>query len=114
MRRTFLSLFNANCAAFPDKCALTYLEGGEKESARLTFSELKFLALSLALGLRSEGLQPGDRVLIALSSGADALAVFIACLYAGFIPILTKAASNKTGLVNLAGVVGDALPKVVF
>jgi fatty-acyl-CoA synthase len=52
----------------------------------LPYSELRSLALSSARKLISAGLKPGDRVGIVAETGADFMAVFFGCQYAGLIP----------------------------
>jgi fatty-acyl-CoA synthase len=54
--------------------------------AVLPYSDLRRRALSTARKLMSLGLQRKDRVAVIAETGADFLAVFFACQYAGLIP----------------------------
>lgn len=111
---TWLDSIDEHCAKYPDKVALTYLKDGDEVSVCLTFCEFRALALVLAQRLQSDGLQRGDRVVVSLISGAHFLIVFVACLYAGLVPVPAKSVSNRASLEKLANVAGDAQPKVVF
>jgi acyl-CoA synthetase (AMP-forming)/AMP-acid ligase II len=111
---TWLDLIDEHCAKYPEKVALTYLKDGDEVSVCLTFREFRALAMVLAQRLQSDGLQRGDRVVVSLISGAHFLIVFVACLYAGLVPVPVKSVSNRASLEKLASVAGDAQPKIVF
>jgi fatty-acyl-CoA synthase len=52
----------------------------------LPYEELRKLALTTARKLNGIGLKAGDRVGILAETGADFMAVFFGCQYAGFVP----------------------------
>src|SRR4051794_38221319 len=70
----------------PDHAALIFLADGETESARLTYKELDQRARIIAARLQADGLA-GQPVVLLLPSGPSYVVGFLACLYAGAIPV---------------------------
>jgi len=114
MNNTWLDLVDVHCLDRPQKIALTYLKDGDEASECLTFLELRTFAVILAQRFQSAGLYPGDRVVISLISGPHFLIAFIACLYAGLIPVPVKTFGNRASLQKLVSVVKDAQPKALL
>ena len=60
---------------------------GNQITQRLSYGQLHNDALSVAYGLRQEGLEIGDKVAIMLPTGLDFFRTFFGVLYAGGIPV---------------------------
>jgi acyl-CoA synthetase (AMP-forming)/AMP-acid ligase II len=69
-----------------DRVALIVLQDGVQESDRLSYAQLDLQLRSMAAHLQGLGLQ-GQRLLVAQPSGLAFVTVFLACLYAGVIPV---------------------------
>src|SRR5262245_25537262 len=69
-----------------DHLAYLYLEDGESEGGRLTFSEIDRRARGLAANLQTF-LPPGERALLLYPQGLEYLVAFFGCLYAGVIAV---------------------------
>lgn len=85
MIATFPSLLRQRAAEGPDRLAFVFLDGGEQESARLTFGELDRRARAIAALLRHH--PQGSRVLLVFQSGPEYVSAFYGCLYAGMIAV---------------------------
>jgi acyl-CoA synthetase (AMP-forming)/AMP-acid ligase II/3-oxoacyl-(acyl-carrier-protein) synthase/acyl carrier protein len=84
--KTFLNVLETHADSQPDKTASIFLEHGELESGRLSYSELVLRARSVAAWLLQR-VAPGDRVLLLLPTGLDFVVAFLGCLYAGVIAV---------------------------
>ncbi|MBU1212172.1 MAG: AMP-binding protein [Alphaproteobacteria bacterium] len=87
-------------ATTPDKPALivvTAIDGNEPAEI-WTFAELEDAVLRIATGLRRNGLQPGDRLLIRLDNTPLYPIVFFGTLAAGIVPLPTSNALTPTEL----------------
>jgi acyl-CoA synthetase (AMP-forming)/AMP-acid ligase II len=67
--------------------AYTFLADGERESARLSYTELDCRARAIAVALAERGVRPGARALLLYPPGLDFIAAFFGCLYAGVIAV---------------------------
>ena len=63
--------------AMPDQCALAAVDG-----TRISYSDLVRRAASLAFTLRSNGVGPGDRVLVHVTKSADSYVALLGVLAA--------------------------------
>ncbi|WP_224367735.1 AMP-binding protein [Hyalangium versicolor] len=70
----------------------------EERVTRVSWQELRLRAGSLALGLRRQGVGPGDRVLLSLQTSPELLEGFFACQLLGAIPCLSEAPGLGRGL----------------
>jgi len=79
----------------PSRTALVW------EDRSLTYAELRDHALRLAAGLRSLGLQPGDRVATLLYNRGETFELYFASAYAGLtlVPINFRMAAREVELV---------------
>lgn len=77
----------------PDRLAFRVIERTEEEFA-LSCADMARLFGETAAGLRAQGLDEGDRVILVLPTSRDFLAVYLGCLYAGVVPIV---AAEPTG-----------------
>lgn len=86
-------LVDARAAAMPDRVYAVFGDGGS-----WTFAQLRAEVRRTAAGLAALGLGQGDRLLIALPNGRDALRVWFAANYLGAIAVPFNAA-YRGGLI---------------
>lgn len=98
--------------ACPDALAYVYLEDGEREGARLTFSDLDRRARAIAA--RLQGLAPRHaRALLLYPPGLDYVEAFFGCLYAGVIAVPAYPPTGRH-LQRLRSILIDAEPAVIM
>lgn len=100
----------------PDKRALTFMDDGDTESRALSFGELDRLARSLAARLQADGLE-GERAMLLFEPGLDFIVSFVACLYAGVVPVPAYPPEPHRlahTLARLERIVADAQARVVL
>lgn len=100
----------------PDGEAYLFLEDGEHEGRRLTFSRLEGRTRALGQYL-SQQVPIGSRVLLLLPSGLEFIEAFLGCLYAGIVAV--PAYPPEPGRVNrtlprLRAILQDAGSSVVL
>jgi long-chain acyl-CoA synthetase len=85
------TILSAQAVRHPDKIALVC--GDE----RLTYRDLDRRIRSVASGLRSQGVGPGDRIVVFLSNGFEIVELFYAAFSVGalVIPVTTRLTSNE-------------------
>ena len=103
---SWVALLRAQAARRPYHAALIFLPDGEREGARLSYAQLDLRARGLAAALQSQGLQ-GRHVLLMLPSGVHYVLSFLACLYAGAIPVPGYPPSNSMHARRMAHIAGD-------
>lgn len=77
----------------PEKEALLVV--GADEARRWSHAELRRAVLGTATGLLSEGLKPGDKVLLRLGNTVDFPLAYLGALAAGLVPVPTAAALTR-------------------
>lgn len=97
-----------------DSTAFIFLENGEQESDRRTFTELLIRAQSVAQGLEEAGLQAGDRALLLFPSGLDFVDNFLGCLLAGVVAVPAYPPRANHSLQRLRDIAHDCAAKVVL
>jgi amino acid adenylation domain-containing protein len=93
----------------PGRVALSF----RGEPADLTYGDLHHRAAALAARLRRLA-RPGDRAVLLLPPGADYVAAFFGCLYAGVIAVPTYPPLDERQVPRLVSVMADATPSVVI
>jgi acyl-CoA synthetase (AMP-forming)/AMP-acid ligase II len=114
--RSSLSEFIADHAsAFPGKPAVIFpKDTASGEDSVLTYGRLAQHAGALADWLRSR-LRPGDRVMLALPTGPDFVAAFVACLYAGMVAVPVPVPDGfSNALRRTAGIAADCGTELVL
>ncbi|MBB2487697.1 AMP-binding protein [Mitsuaria sp. WAJ17] len=103
---SWVALLRAQAARRPEHAALVFLPDGEREGARLSYAQLDQRARGLAAALQAQGLQ--DRhVLLMLPSGVHYVLGFLACLYAGAVPVPGYPPSNGMHARRMAHIARD-------
>ncbi|NOY67924.1 MAG: fatty acyl-AMP ligase [Deltaproteobacteria bacterium] len=100
----------------PEKDAFIFLENGEKESHRMSFSEVDGRARAIA-GIISKTCSPGDRALLLYLPDLDYVLGFLGCLYAGVIPVPAyppDPSRLELSLSRLVSVCGDSGARVAL
>jgi 2,3-dihydroxybenzoate-AMP ligase len=93
---TIAEEFRAIADRFPDRPAVV------GPDATFTYAELDRLADRVAVGLRSVGVAPRDRVLLQLTNSAATVLTWYGLLKAGAVPVATLALHRRHDLVAIA------------
>ena len=104
---TGVDLLRYRCLHQPDQLAFTFLEDGEAESDRLTYSELDRRSRAIAAQLQALGAS-GERALLLYPPGLDYIAAFFGCLYAGAIAVPAYPPRNQRHAARLQTAVSVA------
>ncbi|MEM1431911.1 MAG: class I adenylate-forming enzyme family protein [Pseudomonadota bacterium] len=84
----------------PDKTALAILSPAG--ASRWRYGTLAQAVQGIATGLRAQGLQPGDRVLMRLGNEVEFPLCFLAAIWAGLLPVPASAALTEPEIDALA------------
>lgn len=98
-------LHHAN--AFPQKNVFTILEDGETIETNITYAELTANVIRLAALLNNKK-NEGKNVLLIYQHPADFITAFLACQYAGVIPVPVPYAKGSKQLQRLTAIIRDA------
>jgi 1-acyl-sn-glycerol-3-phosphate acyltransferase len=85
--RTLLEILDWHAARHADRLHATVLQDDETVLGSLTYGELHSRARSLAEGLLSRGIEPGDRVALMLPTSIAFFIGFMGILHAAAIPV---------------------------
>lgn len=113
---TLIDLIEFQAAALSTKTALIVLDNHGNELESLSFADLAGRARALAVALRRD-LQPGDRVVLALASGVDAVIAFLGTLYADLLPALAappRHARDRRGMGRIERIAASTAARRVF
>lgn len=113
--RNFGEALAAQAAAAPGHPALTLHRPGQDDggTVTITYAELVRRARRRAAMLRRR-LAPGDRVMIALPTGADFVELFLGCLEAGAVAVPAPPPNTSSAAERVAGIAADCTPALVF
>lgn len=102
----------ASAAHHPDKTALILCDDRERpeRARRFSFGEIEEAVLRMSNGLRSFGLEPGERVIIRMGNGLTYALIFFATNAAGLVPI---PASPLLSTAEVARFIGDCAPRAL-
>ena len=115
--RTLVDLLRLRASEQPTKVAYTFLVDGEREGARITYTDLDRSARAIATTLHIGGVRPGDRALLLYPPGLDFIGAFFGCLYAGVVAVPSfppHPAQLARTLPRLVCVATDAEPSAVL
>ncbi|MEZ5645334.1 MAG: amino acid adenylation domain-containing protein [Burkholderiaceae bacterium] len=105
-----LELLNGQAAAKGSCLAYAMLDSQLDMAESLSFEQVARSARQLA-GLLRQHSQPGDRVLLAMDNGLEAVQLFWACLAARLVPVPAPSPDNRhsgQALRRLEGIIRDA------
>ncbi|MEJ6479636.1 MAG: class I adenylate-forming enzyme family protein [Octadecabacter sp.] len=97
-----------HAAMQPDKIALSVLAPDGSDD--LTYGDLNAAIGGTATGLRNSGLQAGDQVLMRLGNTPEFPIVYLACIMAGLIPVVTSAQLTAREITAMCA---DLDPKLI-
>jgi len=115
IQTTYSNLVELACSRAnekPDQMAYVFLQDGENESGRLTFTELDRRARTIAARLQSMGMT-GERALLLYPPGLDYIEGFFGCLYAGVVAVPASPPTRRQKS-RLWTVINDATPAVIM
>src|SRR5687768_15902628 len=115
--RTLVEMLRRRAETQPDFIGWVFLEDGETETSRLSYSLLYERACAIAAALQERGVKPGERALLTYRPGLDFVCGFFGCLLAGVIAVPAyppnRNRSNR-GLSRLLNIITDARPAAVL
>ncbi len=100
----------------PNKLAFMFLKNGTEPGSELTYQVLDRQARAIAALLQAR-LEPGDRVMLSFPTGAEFIAAFYGCLYAGMIAVPAPPPDTvglKRSLIRIQAIALDAQPRLVL
>ena len=83
---TLVQALQRRAARTPDRVALRFLADTPEQALVLSYRDLDLRARSIAAALQAQA-DRGDRAVLLFPSGADYVAAFFGCLYAGVIAV---------------------------
>ncbi|MGV2835519.1 AMP-binding protein, partial [Pseudomonas shirazensis] len=99
----------------PERIALRFLADDPREQAVLTYQALDARARTIAAALQARA-EFGDRAVLLFPSGADYVAAFFGCLYAGLIavPAYPPESAKRHHQQRLLSIIDDAQPRLLL
>jgi acyl-CoA synthetase (AMP-forming)/AMP-acid ligase II len=99
----------------PGKPACVVLDRYGQVSSTTTYGELDHRARAVAASMQCSA-GPGDRALLAFTTGVEFLVALFACAYAGIIavPVPSPGKGETGGVMRLTGIIKDATPSLVL
>jgi acyl-CoA synthetase (AMP-forming)/AMP-acid ligase II len=110
--RNLLDLVQHRAIHQGNQIAYVFLADGEQRETSITYQELEQRVRAAAASLQSR-LALGDRALLLYPPGLDYIVSFLACLYAGVIPVPAYPPDNGN-LARLQGIAADAGTRVAL
>lgn len=108
---SLVEILDWRVAQHGDRVHIT-LHGEDARTEDISYRALRADALSLAGGLRAQGLLPGDRVAIMLPTGREFFAAFYGVLYAACVPVPlyppARPSQIEDHMRRIAGIVANA------
>ncbi len=105
-----IDMLRERAAVQPADLAYTFLDSGEQEGARLTWSELDQRSRAIGAAISAQA-SAGARVIVMCPPGLDFVGAFFGCLYAGTIAVPTyppAGAQSDRHVTRLGGMIADA------
>ncbi len=109
----FLERLRYWAAAVPDKIAYRFLEGGEDETASLTYAQLDQQARAIAAELVSKG-YAGHRAILMYPPGLDFVTAFFGCHYAGVTPVPAYPPRRNRNMGRIGAISDDSQASVAL
>ena len=110
---TFIELLRWRAENQPDKLAYQFLDNGETEGFRYSYSELDKRARSVAAQLQKI-VKKGDRAILVFDNDLEYIAVFYACLYAGLISAPLHPPGRNKSMFRISSVTKDAHAEIIL
>jgi acyl transferase domain-containing protein/acyl-CoA synthetase (AMP-forming)/AMP-acid ligase II/surfactin synthase thioesterase subunit/acyl carrier protein len=114
---TITEMIDLRASLRPDKSAFVFLGTDGEEVSRCSYGELRHKSLSFAAGLQQAEILPGEIVVLALTTGPEAIVAFFGSLYAGVIPVLLvppRHKKDRQGIERLQRVVNKTMARRLY
>lgn len=112
-RVTISDCLNTHAVQFPGKPAFIFLEDGEAQESKYTFSQLAHRVHQIATYLQEKGLQ-GERVILLYADSVDFVFAFLACQYAGAVAVPVHFSKGKKQMERITTIMDDARPACIL
>jgi acyl-CoA synthetase (AMP-forming)/AMP-acid ligase II/acyl carrier protein len=110
---TLMQALDRHAREKPAAVAFRFIKAPDLSTTDLTYAALRERALRIAQALNLR-YATGNRVLLVLPPGADYIAAFIGCLYAGAIPVPTYPPRPRRAPERFLAVAQDAMARFVI
>lgn len=110
---TLVELLRHRARCQPDDIAYTLLLDGEQQQLDLSYRELDRRARAIAAWLETHGLS-GEKALLLYPAGAEFIAAFFGCLYAGVVAVPVYPPRRNRSLMRIQAISDDADAKVAL
>ncbi|PWE40145.1 non-ribosomal peptide synthetase [Pseudomonas prosekii] len=112
---TLVQALQRRAALTPDRVALRFLAETADQTVVLSYRDLDQRARTIAGALQAEAAF-GDRAVLLFPSGADYVAAFFGCLYAGVIavPAYPPESAKRHHQERLLSIISDAEPRLLL
>ncbi|HVR99972.1 MAG TPA: amino acid adenylation domain-containing protein [Thermoanaerobaculia bacterium] len=104
-----MDVLRARASHQANRCAYTFLRGGEHEEDRVTYSQLDQSARSIGSSIQELG-GAGERIVLLVPQGIEFLAAFLGCLYAGAVAVPCYPPGSQRMMPRIGAIVEDARP----
>jgi acyl-CoA synthetase (AMP-forming)/AMP-acid ligase II len=105
--RNIVDFLDKFAIATPGKTVFIFLKNGEDEEKRVSFSELRMMAVNLSQYLAEKKL-PGERVLLVYQDVLHFIVAFLACQYCGVVAIPASYGRGSRQVERLKHLLTDA------
>jgi len=92
----------------PHKVACTFLTGELEET--MTYGELDSKARAIAASIQTQGIEPGERVLLVFSPGCALIQAFYGCFYAGCVAVPIYPPAQEKLLAKATRIINNSTP----
>lgn len=111
--KSIIDYLTKNAEVFPEKAAFILLDNEEMVQNTISYKDLEARAKEISLQLRIQNFST-ERILLFIQDPIQFIISFLACQYAGAIPVPVPYAKSDAHFLKLEGIVEDAQVKAII